>query len=138
MASSTRVCGTPSRGNSETPMAMNSNGTGGAVTLGQRRTAAAEDRGIGYKLRILLRTGRRKPVGAVAAIVIAFLVIVAIIGPWISPYDPKVGAKALVLTGPSWTHPMGADQSGRDILSRIIWGARVSLEVSLGAVLVGS
>ncbi len=120
-------------------MAMNSGDGSGAVTLGQRRTAVTDDRdSFGSRLRSLAKTARRKPIGAAAAVVIVGLVIVAIIGPWIAPYDPKVGAKALVLVGPSWAHPMGADQSGRDIFSRIIFGARVSLEVSLGAVLVGS
>ena len=119
-------------------MAMNNGGGSGAVTLGQRRAAPMESGRFATAIRSLVKTGRKKPVGAAAAIVIAFLVLMALIGPWIAPFDPKVGAKGLVLVGPSWAHPMGADQSGRDILSRIIYGARVSLEVSLGAVCVGS
>ncbi len=62
----------------------------------------------------------------------------AIIGPSIAPYDPTASDPTQVLVGPSWAHPFGSDQAGRDIFSRIIYGARVSLRVSLGAVVLGS
>ena len=119
-------------------MASNGSGGLGEITLGQRRTAEVAPGRFGSILRSLWKVSKRKPIGAAAGVVIAFLVLMAIIGPLIAPYDPKVGGKALVLTAPTWAHPFGADQSGRDILSRIIWGARVSVRVSVGAVMIGT
>ena len=119
-------------------MASNGSGGLGEITLGQRRTAEVAPGRFGSILRSLWKVSKRKPIGAAAGVVIAFLVLMAIIGPLIAPYDPRVGGKALVLTAPTWAHPFGADQSGRDILSRIIWGARVSVRVSVGAVMIGT
>jgi peptide/nickel transport system permease protein len=60
--------------------------------------------------------------------------IVAIFAPWIAPYDPsKIDIKN-ILVGPSSQHPFGTDELGRDVLSRMIWGARVSLEVGFVAI----
>jgi peptide/nickel transport system permease protein len=60
-----------------------------------------------------------------------FFIILAILSPWISPYDPfEYNMKAL-LEVPSWTHPFGTDQFGRDVLSRIIHGSRISLMIGV-------
>ena len=70
-----------------------------------------------------------------------FLVIVALAAPWIAPANPTAQDLPTRLSAPSLTHWMGTDELGRDILSRIIYGARVSMTVSicvvLGAGLVG-
>jgi peptide/nickel transport system permease protein len=81
---------------------------------------------------------KRKPVGAASAAFILLLIILAVIGPTIAPYDPDAGDAARVLKGPTLAYPMGNDQVGRDIFSRILYGARVSLRVSLSAVVFGS
>lgn len=69
------------------------------------------------------------------------LVILAIFAPWIAPYDPTAQNLSIRLAGPSLAHWMGTDDLGRDVLSRVIYGARVSMTVSafvvLGAGLVG-
>src|SRR5690625_3223733 len=63
-----------------------------------------------------------------------------LLAPWIAPHDPNVPsfrhrfAPPAWQEGGSWAHPLGTDQLGRDILSRIIWGARASLKV--GAVVI--
>ena len=92
---------------------------------------------VGF-LQRMGRLAKRKPVGAVSAGAIFLLVLMAIIGPAIAPYDPTLGDASRVLQGPTWAYPLGNDQIGRDILSRIIYGARVSLRVSIGAVMLGS
>ncbi len=69
------------------------------------------------------------------AVVLVFLCIVAILAPWISPYDPARINPHAVLLPPSWSHPLGTDNLGRDLLSRMIWGTRISLEV--GVISVG-
>ncbi len=63
------------------------------------------------------------------------LVFLALAAPWLSPYDPTTQDLPIRLLGPSASHWMGTDQLGRDVLSRIIFGARVSLSVSISVVL---
>ena len=71
-----------------------------------------------------LITGDR--VGAAAVLFIAFVVLVAVFAPVISPYDP-VHTTSDTLAAPTLRHPFGTDQFGRDMLSRVIWGARIVL-----------
>ena len=59
----------------------------------------------------------------------------AIAGPWLAPFDPARQDLALRLAGPSWSHPWGLDELGRDILTRVLAGARISFFVA--AVVVG-
>jgi len=76
-------------------------------------------------------------------ILIFVLVIPAIFAPWVAPHDPYMGTLSNRLTPPVWQdggsmeHILGTDKLGRDMLSRIIYGARVSLTVSLIAIFVG-
>ena len=74
------------------------------------------------------------PMAFVAGLVILLLVIAAALGPWIAPYDPAATDAAASLQGPSGAHWLGTDQLGRDIFSRILDGARLTLFVSVGAV----
>ena len=62
------------------------------------------------------------------------LVFLALAAPWLSPYDPTSQDLPIRLMGPSASHWMGTDQLGRDVLSRILFGARVSLSVSISVV----
>lgn len=85
-----------------------------------------------------LRSDRRL---TVAAVMLAGLVVVAIFGPALVPYGYEEIFVADPLSGPSWQHPLGADSFGRDELTRIVYGARISLgaaiAVASGAILVG-
>jgi peptide/nickel transport system permease protein len=89
-----------------------------------------------------LRHLRRYPVIPLAILVFV-LVIPAIFAPWVAPHDPAYGSLSHRLTPPAWQdggtmeHILGTDKLGRDILSRIIYGARISLAVSLIAIVVG-
>ena len=80
----------------------------------------------------------------VAAALLTFLLVIpAVLAPVVAPYDPLKGSLAKRLMPPVWQeggtmdHPLGTDKLGRDILSRLIYGARVSLIVSLVAIFVG-
>ncbi|MGH9704272.1 MAG: ABC transporter permease [Candidatus Acidiferrales bacterium] len=64
-----------------------------------------------------------------------FLLLVALTAPWIAPYDPSAQNLPSRLIGPSAHHWMGTDELGRDLLSRIIFGTRVSILVSVSVVL---
>src|SRR5215469_3348435 len=65
----------------------------------------------------------------------AVLVLAAVFAPWVSPADPAAQNLAARLEGPSAAHWMGTDELGRDILSRVLYGARISLFVSTRVVL---
>ena len=62
----------------------------------------------------------------------------AIAAPFIAPHDPAAQESSRRLEGPSRAHPFGLDDLGRDVLSRIVWGARVSLRVGLSVVVVSA
>lgn len=78
--------------------------------------------------------------GAMIAIVV--ILLCAVFAPWIAPYDPTHQDLLLRLSplpwqeGGTWSHPLGTDPLGRDILSRVIYGARISLIVGFAAVVV--
>jgi peptide/nickel transport system permease protein len=82
------------------------------------------------------RLVRRQPLGMLGAVVIVLLVGTAIFAPRLAPHGPKDVAFAPYLP-PSGEFPMGTDQLGRDVLSRVIWGARLSLYVGLVSVAIG-
>jgi peptide/nickel transport system permease protein len=67
------------------------------------------------------------------SIVVLLLFAVSLLAPWIAPYDPSTIDLKHVLAPPSFGHPLGTDQLGRDVLSRMIWGARISLKVGFVA-----
>jgi len=78
------------------------------------------------------------PLGKAGLIIIIILFLMAILAPIISPYDPNYPDTANRLAPPNKKHLFGTDQLGRDILSRVIWGARISLSIALLAVIVTS
>jgi len=80
----------------------------------------------------------RKPLGAIGAVLVLLLLLVAAAAPALSPYPYDVGDAAVRLQGPSLAHPFGTDANGRDMLSRIIWGAQVSVTVGFGAVAIST
>jgi peptide/nickel transport system permease protein len=85
--------------------------------------------------RALRRLVRRR--GAmVGAAVVLFFVLVAIFAPVIAPYAPTATNWAVVRKAPSWAHWLGTDDIGRDVLSRVIFGARASLEAGVVSVLI--
>ena len=75
---------------------------------------------------------------AAGTIIIGVAVLGAVVGPWLAPHDPNVQLLAERLAGPSWTHPFGLDELGRDILARLLMGARVSLLVGLSVVSISA
>jgi peptide/nickel transport system permease protein len=85
----------------------------------------------------LLRIARRKPIGTVSLVIIVALIFIAIFSPWISPYDPNELRPLQRLHAPGGGFLLGTDQVGRDVMSRLFWGARISLYVGVLAVLIG-
>jgi len=87
---------------------------------------------FGEPLQVFLRQSLLARVGFTIA---CLLVLVALLAPWISPARPAAQNLAVRLQGPSLSHWMGTDELGRDILTRVMYGARVSLFVSVCVVL---
>ncbi|MGB7624761.1 MAG: ABC transporter permease [Terriglobia bacterium] len=79
---------------------------------------------------------RKNRLAYVSAMFIVLLMAVAVLAGWISPYDPAVQDLASRLNGPSGSHWLGSDELGRDVLSRVIYGTRISISVSVAVMLV--
>ena len=81
---------------------------------------------------------RRYPLGTIGAVIMAVFVFAALFAPMITYYDPLSTNAVFSLAKPSAAHWLGCDFMGRDVYSRIVYGARISLEVSIGSMLLGS
>jgi peptide/nickel transport system permease protein len=82
----------------------------------------------------LARTARRNPLAFIGVALVAIIVVCAVFAPWIAPYDPAAIALPNRLALPSEHHWCGTDELGRDILSRLIFGARISMLVGASVV----
>lgn len=80
----------------------------------------------------------REPIAAAATVFLAFVLVLAVLAPWISPYDPFESNLPKAFAAPSLAHWLGTDSLGRDMLSRCLHGLRVTLVISLSSVLIGS
>jgi peptide/nickel transport system permease protein len=85
-----------------------------------------------------LRRILRKPSSRVALVILATIVLLGVLAPFIAPYDPAAQPDIVALKSlaPSLAHPFGTDPYSRDVLSRVIYGARLSLAIGLLATLV--
>ena len=90
------------------------------------------------KAKAFIKKFMKRKTAVLGLIVIVVLVIIAIIGPYITPYDYTAYDYMNTLAGPSPEHLFGTDQYGRDILSRMLVGTRLTLGVSLSAVVIGA
>ncbi len=79
---------------------------------------------------------KRNKAAIIGGVIVLVYVLVALLAPFISPYPPLEGNLAKRLQGPSLENWLGTDALGRDILSRVIYGARISLQIQLAAVLI--
>lgn len=79
---------------------------------------------------------RKNKLALVSLWFIVFLMVVAVVGPYLVPYSYSEQNYDLVTQGPSWAHPMGTDDLGRDIMARLVFGARVSITVGIVVQLV--
>ncbi len=89
-------------------------------------------------MREALHYARRYPLGLAGAVILVAFVLAAILANVVAPLDPLTTNPRASLAPPGRTYLMGADMMGRDLLSRMIHGARISLAVALGATCIGS
>ncbi|MCL0030040.1 ABC transporter permease, partial [Dehalococcoidia bacterium] len=85
-----------------------------------------------------IRRLKRNRMAMVGLVIISIFVLCAILAPWIAPHDPLDSSLSHTLQGPSPANPLGRDELGRDILSRILHGARISLSIGLISVAIGA
>lgn len=101
-----------------------------------RLTAPASAAGFRLRRRAPI-LGRIPPLAIVAVVYLLTMALVAIFADRLAPFDPLAGDYRALLQAPSATHWLGTDDGGRDVLSRVIFGARISLSVGFASVLVG-
>jgi peptide/nickel transport system permease protein len=85
-------------------------------------------------LHVIGKRFSRNKLSVLGTITILLLIMVAALAPFLAPYDPTSIDVHHVLSPPNLKHPLGTDELGRDLLSRIIWGSRISLKVGFVAV----
>ncbi len=90
------------------------------------------------ELRYVVRTFFKRKLAVIGLVIILILVIVAIFAPLLAPHDPLAVDLDNRLEPPSWKYPLGTDATGRDTLSRIIYGTRISLAVAFGAMAIAA
>ncbi len=87
-------------------------------------------------LRRTLRKFTRSRTAVVGTVIILGFFALAVLAPWITPYDPLLSDWIAVREPPSLRHPLGTDDLGRDVLSRVIWGAQTALIAGVASVLI--
>lgn len=95
----------------------------------RRRTSA---RWVVLPVRVL-----RSPMASPCVVIIVIFAVCAVLASVLAPYSPREQRSAEALESPSVKHPLGTDNLGRDMLSRMMYGARVSLGIGFGAVVLG-
>ncbi|HYZ64545.1 MAG TPA: ABC transporter permease, partial [Acetobacteraceae bacterium] len=87
---------------------------------------------------LALRRFTSRPAAVFGLVVITLFVLVAVFAPLVAPYDPVATSWSLIRKAPSAAHWMGTDENGRDVLSRVIYGARASLLAGVVSVLIAA
>jgi peptide/nickel transport system permease protein len=93
--------------------------------------------GLGW-VGAALRFSRRKPLGGIGAALLVVVIVMALFAPVLAPYDRNAFHPSDTYAPPSAKYLMGTDNNGRDIFSRVLYGARISLEVGALTVLLGT
>ncbi len=81
--------------------------------------------------RLTWRRFRAHRLGLAGLAVVAIIALASLLAPWLTPYDPNKTNLDAMLQGPSLAHPFGTDELGRDLLTRVLYGGRVSLAVGV-------
>jgi peptide/nickel transport system permease protein len=109
------------------------------ITAKQIRSEAGEESKKRFAFAgFFVRLVREKPLGTVGGIIVLILLITGILANFLAPYGENEMSLRDRLSPPSAGHLLGSDHLGRDLLSRIIYGTRISMSVGLGASLIGT
>jgi peptide/nickel transport system permease protein len=80
----------------------------------------------------------RRSLGAAGALIIILMALAALLANWLAPYDPLANDFSAMLQAPGWHHWLGTDSFGRDVLSRILYGARTALWIGFCSSMIGT
>jgi oligopeptide transport system permease protein len=100
------------------------------------RESAANERRMTTASIQIRKFSRFDALAGASAIFVMIVLLGGFAVPWISPYGSSEVRADNLLQGPSWSHPMGTDALGRDLLTRVLYGARVSMTVGIGTALI--
>lgn len=100
---------------------------------GNERAVRPDQRMLGFVRRLA-----RHPAGLIGLGIMSLVILLAILAPIVTPVDPYSMSRIDSLQGPTRSHPMGTDELGRDLFSRIVYGARTSLMVAASAVVIAT
>ena len=104
------------------------------IVLQEEQAVAAPE---ARRWRGLAKIARDNPMGTLGFLIVVAFIVVGSLGPYVAPYSPTGVDASAQLDGPSLAHPFGTDGLGRDVLSRVLAGARLSLVIGAAAVGVG-
>jgi len=104
------------------------------IVLQEEQVVAAPE---ARRWRGLAKIARDNPMGTLGFLIVVAFIVVGSLGPYVAPYSPTGVDASAQLDGPSLAHPFGTDGLGRDVLSRVLAGARLSLVIGAAAVGVG-
>src|SRR5688572_21234719 len=116
---------------SSTPASATSAGAGVAPV---RRARAQGPRSLARAPLACWRFARRKPLGAVGAVIVLAMLLMAVFAERIAPHDYDAQIRGARMQAPSATHWLGTDNLSRDLWSRVVYGARVSVTVGFGTI----
>ena len=102
--------------------------------LGMQGVALERERGTPGALDLLRRLVREKPLGFIGGLIVLLFIVMAAGAPLIAPYGPEQLGAGARLAAPTIGHPFGTDNLGRDVFSRVVHGAQVSMTIGFGAV----
>ena len=88
--------------------------------------------------RLALQRFLRRPAAVFGLAVITLFILMAVFAPLVAPVDPAKTSWTLIRKAPSWAYWMGTDENGRDVFSRVVWGARASLLAGVISVLIAA
>ncbi|HTN71652.1 MAG TPA: ABC transporter permease, partial [Methylomirabilota bacterium] len=87
---------------------------------------------------VVRRFSRQRPLGAIGAVIIVIMILGALFAGLIAPFDPLTPDYAAMLQAPGWSHWFGTDSFGRDVFTRILYGARTALWIGFASSLSGA
>jgi peptide/nickel transport system permease protein len=88
-------------------------------------------------LGIVLNFCRRQPLGTIGLAIVLVMIAAGLMADWIAPFDPEENDFSAMMQAPSFLHLLGTDQFGRDIFSRLVFGARTAMLVGFGSAVAG-
>jgi ABC-type dipeptide/oligopeptide/nickel transport system permease subunit len=88
------------------------------------------------RLAHVFRWARRRPAAVAGAVMVVVFAVAALGAPWIATDDPLRADWSQIRKAPTWAHPLGTDDLGRDGFSRLVWGARISMQAGVFSILL--